>query len=82
MFDGFGFIIIFMEKKYTLEELKTKHLVEIVEMDNFSGPSVFGHELFDTKEDAIEFCKKYNCHNNAASVPDCYIVAHYKGKAI
>lgn len=70
-----------MEKKYTLEELKTKYLVEIIEMDRFSGPSILGHELFDTKEDAVSFCEKYNSKYNEISVPDCYIVAHYKGKA-
>lgn len=71
-----------MEKKYTLKELKTKYLVEIVEMDDFSGPFILEQELFDSKEDAEQFCKKYNSKNIAIPTPDYYTVANYRGKVI
>lgn len=70
------------EKKYTLEELKNKHVVEIIEMDRFSGPSIEDKKLFDTKEEAIAFCNNYNARNNEPVVPEWYMVANYKGKAL
>lgn len=70
------------EKKYTLAELKTMHLVEIIEMDRFSGPSVDEEKLFTTKEEALEFCKTYNSKNTESSAPEWYMVANYRGKAI
>ncbi len=70
------------EKKYTLNEIKNMYLVEIMEMDRFSGPSVDEKKLFESKEEALAFCQKFNSKNTATSAPDYYTVANYRGKAI
>jgi hypothetical protein len=68
--------------KYTLEEFKNMHVVEIMEMDRFSYPKVDDKKVFNTKEEAIAFCNDYNSKNTYAVSPDWYMVAHYKGKAL
>ncbi len=70
------------EAKYTLEELKNMHVVEIIEMDRFSYPKVDDKKLFDTKDEAIAFCNQYNSKNTETSAPDWYMVAQYKGKLL
>lgn len=68
------------ERRYTLEEVKNMHVVEIMEMDRFSYPKVDDKKLFTTKDEAIAFCNEYNSKNTEAVAPDWYMVATYKGK--
>lgn len=71
-----------IKRKYTLEELQNQHVVRIMEMDRFSGPSLIEKKLFDSQREAELFCSDYNAENTAPVAPDYYTVAHYDGKCL
>jgi len=45
-------------------------------MDRWSGKKLDETKEFDTRQEAIDFCKEYNKKNNLDYVPDWYMVAN------
>ena len=56
-----------------------KHIVEIIESERGWGSRVDETLEFDTKEEAIEYCKNYNSKNTEEHAPDWYMRADYIG---
>jgi hypothetical protein len=59
--------------KWTMAKVK----VEIIESERGWGQRVDEVKEFDTREEAEDFCKKYNASNNLSYVPDWYHVRSY-----
>ena len=58
-----------------------KHLIEILEFERGWGSSLDEEQLFDTKEEATDWCSQYNKkYNNEPVVPDWYMAAFYVGE--
>lgn len=56
-----------------------KYLVDIIESERGWGQKVDETLEFDSKEEAIEYCKKYNSKNTEERAPDWYMYASYRG---
>lgn len=56
------------------------HKVTIIESERGWGSKVDDVKYFDTKENALTFCKEFNKQNTDNVVPDWYMYAEYSGE--
>ncbi len=57
-----------------------KHRVNIIESERGWGQKIDEVKTFDTKDEALAFCNKFNERNNEDTVPDWYMRADYVGE--
>jgi hypothetical protein len=56
------------------------HKVLIIESERGWGQRIDDIELFETKQEALDFCEKFNSKNIETTVPDWYMRADYVGQ--
>lgn len=57
-----------------------KTIVHIIESERGWGSKVDEVKEFDTREEAVLFCREYNAGNNMPQVPDWYMYATIAGQ--
>lgn len=68
-----------MMHKGEIKNVSQRHKVEIIESERGWGQKIDEVKYFDTKENALSFCKEFNASNDKDCVPDWYMRADYIG---